>query len=106
METATLVQEVKSRLRLTDTKYDDYLYAVAPDHLEYAKEYTNNDFTDKNGNENIPRNVLNFVAEACEYGMNPSGLESRTMGDVSYNFEPDYNPSMLRKLKPYKRVKF
>lgn len=107
METATLVQEVQNRKpSLNKDKYTDYLHAVAPDHLEYAKEHTNNDFTDAGGVEIIPRNVLNFVAEACEYGLNPSGLESRTMGDVSYNFEADYPSSMLRKLKPYKRVKF
>lgn len=106
METAALVQEVKNRRpSLNKDKHTDYLHAVAPDHLDYAKEYTNNDFM-VDGVESIPRGVLSFVADACEYGLEPIALESRRIGDVSYNYNIDYPASMLRKLRPYRKVRF
>lgn len=106
MTEAELIQEVRGRKPSLDKeKYTGYLNTVVSDHLAYAKTYTNNDFT-VDGVEVIPGEVLSFVADACEYNLNPVGQESRRLGDVSYNYEPDYSPAMLRKLRPFKRVRF
>lgn len=101
MKTPQLVAEVKKhKPKLDKDKYTDYLTTTAPAHLEYAESYTNKAF------DTVPTPIISFVADACEYGLNDTGLESRSLGDVSYNFEQDYPPAMLRKLKPYKRVRF
>lgn len=106
MDTATLVQEVKSRKpSLNKDKHTDYLTAVAPDHLEYAKGHTNNSFM-VDGVETIPREVISFVADACELGLNDAGIESERRGEVSYKYALDYPPTMMRKLRRYKRVSF
>lgn len=102
MDVTTLTSEVLKRKPKLD---EVYVQNHAPDHLEYAKTYTNNDFT-KDGIETIPGVVLSFVASACEYDLHPVGLEARTLGDVSFNYETDYPPALLRKLKPYRKVKF
>lgn len=106
METSALVQEVKDRLQWSDDRIE-FLNENAPDHLEYAKEYTNNSFTDRDGVELIPKTVLSFVSGACEYQYNvENGYESESMGDVTWNYETDYPPSLMRKLKRHKRVSF
>lgn len=106
MDTEALVQKVKIRLNITDSKYDAFLSEVAPDHLDYAKVYTNNTFTDKEGTEVIPGPVLLFVAKACEYNMGQAGLVSRKMGEVSYTYSTDLPKNIMKLLIPYKRVKF
>ncbi len=105
METSTLVEKVKLRLGITDTKHDEFLQEVAPDHLDYAKAYTNNTF-EEDGVEVIPGPVILFVAKACEYNMGQTGVRSRSMGEVSYTYETDLPKSIMKLLKPYKRVKF
>ncbi|CDQ22574.1 phage head-tail connector protein [Halobacillus karajensis] len=106
METATLVEKVKLRLGITDTKHDEFLQEVAPDQLDYAKAYTNNPFTNDEGVEVIPGPVILFVAKACEFNMGQTGLRSRSMGEVSYSYEIDLPKGIIKLLKPYKRVKF
>lgn len=103
MTDAELVQKVLVRKPKLD---ESYVTAVAPEHKEYAIRHTNNDFLDENGEEQLPKPIIGFIADACEYGQQPSGLNSRSMGDVSYNFEMDYPSAMLRKLKPYRKVRW
>lgn len=105
METSTLVEKVKLRLGITDTKHDEFLQEVAPDHLDYAKVYTNNTFLE-DGVEVIPGPVILFVAKACEFNMGQTGLKARKMGEVSYTYETDLPASIVKLLKPYRKVKF
>ena len=105
MDTATLVEKVNARLGYTDANKIARLHEIAPDHLEYAISYCNNTFTDADGIENIPGPVISFVADACEFDLNPVGLESRRMGEVTFNYETDYPKSMLRKIRQYRKLR-
>lgn len=84
----------------------EYVTAVAPDHKEYALRHTNNDFLDENGDEQLPGPVVSFIADACELDKTPKGLDSRSMGSVSYSYATDYPEGMLRKLRPYRKVRW
>lgn len=96
------ITQVKNILGITSDRHDNYLAEVVPLFLEIAEERTNNTFTA--GEE--PAGVKLFVAKACEYNMQESGLKSRTLGDVSYTYETDFPPSVLKHLRPYKKVRF
>jgi hypothetical protein len=97
---------VKKILQITTTKHDDYLNTMILLLEEYAKDKTNNDFLDENGNEVIPGAVTIFVAKACEYNMNKAGVTSRSMGEVSYSYDLDFPRSITKLLDPYRKVKF
>jgi hypothetical protein len=100
------LQLVKKRLELTTSKHDTYLTEIIPDVVEFTKEYCNNKFLDVNGKEALPSGVRLFVPKACEYLLNKSGISQRTMGSVSYTYDLDFPPALLRLLRPYKKVRF
>lgn len=100
------ITEVKTILQEKTTKQDEYLATMIPHVIEFAKEYCNNKFLDANKQEALPGGVRIFVAKACEFNMNKSGLKGRSMGDVSYSYETDFPPSLLKWLKPYRKVRF
>ncbi|MFL0365376.1 phage head-tail connector protein [Pseudobacillus sp. 179-B 2D1 NHS] len=74
--------------------------------IEWLKVYCNNPFTNPSGKEILPGGVRIFIAKACEYNMNKAGITSRSMGSVSYSYNLDFPESMIRYIRPYKRVKF
>jgi len=92
---------VKNILGITSDKDDSYLAEVIPLFLEFAEHKTNNSFP--NGEE--PGGIKLFVAKACEFNMKESGLKSRSMGQVSYSYDTDLPESLMKLLKPYKKVK-
>lgn len=100
------IAEVKALLGITTSKHDDYLDAVVPIFVEDAKAKTNNDFLDAEGREVLPGPVKLYVAKACQYNMNETGLKSYRMGEVSYTYETEFPPSITDLLKRYKRVRF
>ena len=93
------VAEVQAILGITDKV--EYLNTAIPLFEDYASNYCNQTFI-----EPLPGGVQIFVAKACEYNMQKSGLSSRSMGSVSYSYETDFPPSLLKLLKPYRKVGF
>lgn len=69
-------------------------------------EWCNNSFLNDAGTEVLPPGVKIFISKAQEYLQNKSGVRERTMGSVSYTYEMDFPPALLRLLRPYKKVKF
>ena len=54
----------------------------------------------------LPGGVKLFIAKSCEYILTTNiGLEARTLGDASFNFETDVPKSLHRYLKPYRKVR-
>lgn len=95
------ITEVKGILSISTNKHDMYFATSIPLFMEYAGEYCNQTFA-----EPLPGGVKIFIAKACEYNMQQSGLSSRSMGSVSYSYETDFPPSLLKLLKPYRKVGF
>ena len=95
------ITEVKVILSISTSKHDVYFATSIPLFTEYAEGYCNRTFT-----EPLPGGIKIFVAKACEYNMQQSGLSSRSMGSVSYSYETDFPPSLLKLLKPYRKVGF
>lgn len=93
-----LIDDVKTILRVEG--HDEYLFVMVPALEEYVKEYCNNPFRE------IPGPVKIFIAKACEYNLNNSGLESRKMGTVSYSYNMDFPKHLKDLLRPYRRMKF
>lgn len=103
---ATLdVAQVKRLLGLTTSKHDDYITEMIPILLDYVKNYCNNTFM-KNGVEELPGPVKLFIAKAIQFNMNPAGVSSRSMGGAAYSYETDYPESIMKLLRPYKKVRF
>ena len=102
MTEAQLIQEVKKRMAKVDTdKHGDYITTMVPDYLEVAEEWTNNSFRSK-----VPSSIILFIASSIEYKLTANvGVESRRLGDVSYNYETDYPKSVTRLLRPHKKVR-
>lgn len=74
--------------------------------LEWVKDYCNNQFLNSDGVEVIPSGVKMFIPKAYEYLQNKAGVASRSMGSVSYSYEMDFPPGLLRLIRPYRKVKF
>lgn len=99
------INTVKTLLGISTDKHDAFIAEMLPIVTEFAKDHCNNSFiigTD----EVLPGGVKLFVARAIQYNMNPTGVTGRSMGGASYSYDTDYPPSLMRLLRPYKRVKF
>ena len=99
------IDQVKKLLGIRNEKHDDYIEAMIPILMEYARGYCNATFFIGN-EEVIPGPVKLFVAKAIEFNMNPAGVSGRSMGGASYSYETDFPPSITRLLKPYRKVRF
>lgn len=96
-----LILEVKKRMRSNTEKHGDYIATMVPDFLEVAEERTNNSFRSK-----VPRSIILFIAGSIDYKLSTEiGLQSERMGEVSYNYDPDYPKSVEKHLRPHKRVR-
>lgn len=94
---------VKTILRITSTQYDEYLTAMIPRAKFYAESYCHRTFDDP-----LPLDVETFIAKYCEYNMIQQGLQSKTMGEVSYTFDIEERVprTLLAYLKPYRKLAF
>jgi hypothetical protein len=99
------LQSVKNMLSIKNTQHDDYLIEMLPILIDFAKDKCNNLFL-VDGEEVIPSGVKLFIKNAMEFNMKESGLKGRTMGEVSYTYETDFPPSVMKYLSPYKKVRF
>lgn len=101
MEEKELTSEVMKRMHSDTEKHGNYIQTMVPDFLEIAEEQTNNSFR-----RVVPRSVIQFIAGAIDHNLTvPSGLKTRSMGDVSYSYQTEYPKSLNKLLRPYKRVK-
>lgn len=98
-------EEVKTLLGITTDKHDAFITEMIVILTEFVKDYTNNKFLNEN-KEVLPGGVKLFIARAIQYNMNPTGVTGRSMGGASYSYDTDYPPSLIRLLRPYKRVRF
>ena len=100
------INTVKTMLGITSDKHDAYLVEVVPLFVEFARDYCNQPFVDADGKEALPGGVKVFVAKAVEHNMQKSGIKGRSMGDVSYSYETDFPPAIMRGLRLYRKVRF
>jgi hypothetical protein len=100
------LETVKAILQIKTFNHDEYLITMIPLLVGFAKDQCNNSFLDEKGNEELPCGIQLFVPKAIEHLMNKAGVTNRTMGSVSYSYDLDFPPAILKFLKPYRKVKF
>lgn len=80
-------------------------------YLEWIKQYTNNDFVNKNGIEIVPEMINIVIAEMIAFDEANNNKSAESLGDYSVTFDTSdygYNKKTLAKLAPYikRKVKF
>lgn len=101
------IQQVKDILGITTTERDAYLTAVVPLFEEKIKKRANNRFTNAEGVEVLPIDLQHTLAKWIEWDMNTKqGLEARTMGEVSYNYDNEFPDFVKRDIAPHRKVRF
>lgn len=99
------VIDVKNMLGIKTDKHDSYLVQVIPLFIEIIKDKCNNKFLNENGDESLPAGVQVAVAKWCEYNMHTAGVNSKSQG-VTYSYDTDIPPSILRLIRPYRKLRF
>jgi Phage gp6-like head-tail connector protein len=99
------LSQVKNLLGISSDKHDSFITEMLPIVTEFAKDHCNNSFL-IGGAEELPGGVKLFIARAIQFNMNPAGVIGRSMGGASYSYDTDYPPSIMRLLRPYKKVRF
>lgn len=95
------LQSLKNMMGYANTdKHDPYLIEMLPIMIEHAEDQCRTSFGDE-----LPGGVKLFVVNAIKFNMNPPGLKSRSMGEVSYSYNTDFPPNIMRYLAPYKKVR-
>lgn len=101
------IQQVKTILGITSTKYDAYLTEVVPLFEEKIKTRANNRFLNAEGVEELPKDLQHTLAKWVQWDMNTKqGLEARTMGEVSYNYDNEFPDFVRRDIAPHRKVRF
>lgn len=99
------LQEVKNILGISTTKHDTYINSVIALFIEYIQDYCNNSFIDEYEDLVLKGGAKIAIAKMIEFNMNKSGVTSRSFGDVSYSYDTDFPPSIMKLLVPYQRIK-
>lgn len=99
------LQEVKDILGITTTKHDTYINTVIDLFIGFIQDYCNNSFLDENGILTLKGGAKIAIAKMIEYNMNKAGQSGRTFDNVSYSYDTDFPPSILRLLQPYSRIR-
>jgi hypothetical protein len=96
------LDELKIRLKISDTSQDESLLVALDDALSYAKSYCHNQFTD-----GIPPAVKKGIALLVKSMNENSNVSSQSLGDMSKAF---FEGATLREahvyFKPYRKPKF
>jgi len=66
---------------------------------DWVKDYCKNPFE-----SGTPSGVVLFLDKAVEFIKAQNGVKSETLGDWSITLSVDYPESMLKLIKPYKRI--
>lgn len=105
--TESEIEEIKAINGWVGTEHDLYLEIMIPLLFEHVIAYCNNTFLlEETGIITMPGGVKLFIAKACEHNLNKSGVKSRSMGSVSYSYDLDFPSTLMRYLRPYRRLKF
>lgn len=101
------LEELKIRLKTTDSSQDAYLSVALEDAIDYAKKYCRNDFLDENGNAVLPSGVKQAITKLVKAYQENSNVASQSLGDMSKSFfEGGTMNEVHRLLKPYRKVRF
>ncbi|USK61335.1 head-tail connector protein [Peribacillus asahii] len=98
------LEDLKTRLKITDSSQDDYLKIALEDAIDYVKTYCNNPFTDS-----FPGGVKKAIALIVKSMGESSNVQSQSLGDMEKSFfEGGTMNEAHRYLEPYcvKKVKF
>lgn len=82
---------------MTSERIEHYK-VLAPIYFDVACAYCHTKLDYKN------KSVQLFIAKAIQYYSHNIGIASRSMGTVSYSFETNLPESVLRVIKPFKKV--
>jgi hypothetical protein len=96
--------EVKTLLQIQTTNHDGYLDAIIPLIIEWVQGYCHQSFENDQEELKLPGGAKIFVAQACEFNMNQAGMQSESLGDYSVSYTTDYPESMMKLLRPYRKV--
>lgn len=101
------IQEVKDILGITTDKHDVYLGTVIPLFEEKIKKRANNRFVNSQGVEELPIDLQHTLAKWIQWDMTSKpGLESRRMGEVSYNYDNEFPDFVKKDIAPHRKVRF
>jgi len=89
------------------TKHGTYLDAMIPVLIEFVEDYCNITIEkDSEGNYLLPAGVKIFISESIKHKLSSKGLNSRTMGTVSYSYDTNVPEKIKKFLRPYRKVRF
>lgn len=101
------LQELKTRLKISDNSQDEFLTIALEDAIDYAKSWCNNQFLDESGSESLPPTVKKAVSLIVKSMSENSNVASQSLGDVSKSFFQGATMGEAHKyLRPFKKVKF
>lgn len=96
------LEELKTRLGITNDSQDAILSVQLEDVIDYVKEYCNNDFKD-----GFPSGVKRAIALLVRSLSEDSSVQSQRLGDMSKTFFEGATQKEAHKyLKAYRKVKF
>jgi len=98
------LEDLKTRLKITDSSQDDYLKIALEDAIDYVKTYCDNTFDD-----GFPGGVKKAIALIVKSMGESSNVQSQSLGDMEKSFfEGGTMNEAHRYLEPYrvKKVKF
>ncbi|MCY1093983.1 phage head-tail connector protein [Bacillus safensis] len=103
--------ELKTRLEipLDDESQDERLKLELKDGIEYAQEYCNNPFLNKEGLLELPSPVKKGIAMMIKIDRsNEVGVSSESIGGMSKTYTSDYTryEAVYKLWRKYRKVKF
>ncbi|MGX9134043.1 phage head-tail connector protein [Rummeliibacillus sp. JY-2-4R] len=97
-------QEVNELIQInSDTSTPErieHYHTLAPIYFDFANDYCNQQFEVPNSNVKV------FIAKAIQFYTQKAGLTARSMGSVSYSYATDLPSSVLKPLKPFKKLRW
>jgi len=96
-----LIKRVKTILWIVDADYDLYLAEVVPALLEFAKGHCGQSWEV----DDVPADVVMFIARATEFHLKTAGMSQEQMGDWSASYTQTLPESILDLLYNHRKVK-
>lgn len=86
---------------------DETYRVMLPILFEHVEEYCNYRFPrDADDRPLMPGGVKMFIAKVIQHNQIPTGLSSRKMGTVSYDYSEDIPQSLYSYIRRYRKVRF
>lgn len=103
------LQELKTRLKISDDSQDESLELALEDAIDFAKTWCNNPFLNDEGELEIPSSVKKGIAMMVDIDRNTTnGIESESIAGMNQTFTNSnerYAP-VFKLWRPYKKVRF